>query len=208
MHWGSRSLTLGLAAIAILVWAHVAYAQIATEDHGVHRTRNMLVTSNRERLDICVDSLVLGASAADARSLVFDAVTQVRKHPLFGPAGLDGAEPVVTAGCSAPANLGAPHWDSKLGAAPQVDVPSPHRLFVFIAEADALARAFGSRLPRTTAQEIYCEDDDCSEVTTALYVTAEELRNPTVLVDALVHGVGLLPPNTGDESAPPPGSQK
>ena len=200
-------LSVVLVIVVVLIWSGTGYTRLVSGREPDKPTVSMLLTNNRTQLNVCVHSLVPGMDNEETRGLVESALAQVRKHPNFKAARLDAADPAVDAGCPAPAQLGSPNWDAKLGAAPIVTTASSYRLFVFVADVEQLSIAFGGRVPRTTAQEILCEGEQCSEVTTALYVTPSELRNQAASIDALTHGVGLLPPNV-DESQPPAGAQK
>ncbi len=103
---------------------------------------------------------------------------------------------MVDTGCPAPPTITDSRYNAnyRSGAPTQSTTPSRYRLFVFVAPSDQLAQAF-PRQPKTreTPQEVLCTGHACVEVTTAVYLTPEELTNQPVLLRALVRGVGLWP---------------
>lgn len=154
-----------------------------------------LLATNRDGLKVCVESLVPGVDRQTIRGRIQGGLTSVANHPDFQAAGLGRRAVVVDAGCPAPPTIADPQYGSsrRLGRPTSVTEPSPYRLFVFVATVEQIAQAFGDRPQHITAQEVLCEKDLCPVVTTALYVTPEELGDRDVLALGLTEGVGLLP---------------
>ena len=84
-------------------------------------------------------------------------------------------------------------WETGIAAGEQMGepIPSQYRTFVFVAPMGNLYREDGSRF-HITPQEYLCHNDACAEVTTALYLTPDELSNPGVVASHLTAAVGLL----------------
>lgn len=203
----SRIWIAALIVIALSVWTNVAYGRLALGHGAVHPVDSMLLTDNREELRICVESLVASESTPMAREFVSEVLPTVRAHRHFEPAGYAVGTPVVEIGCPGSPNLDSPHWNSKLGAPTIVSVPSTYRLFVYVMNPQELAALFKTQGPRTTAQEIVCEGDECAQVTTAVFVTPEELRDMKTLVTSLNHGLGLEWPSASESGSPVPGEK-
>ena len=185
-----------LVALFAAVGAVVAGADQAFGHPGTHATTTTaLLTTNRPGLKVCVESLVPDVDTQTIRGRVQGGLAAVANHPDYQAAGL-GRQPVaVDAGCPARPTVADPRYrpSSRLGAPAAVTEPSLYRLFIFIASPEQIAQAFGDRPQHITAQELLCDGDLCPVVTTALYLTPPELRDPAVLATGLTEGVGLLP---------------
>ncbi|ACZ43619.1 hypothetical protein Tter_2732 [Thermobaculum terrenum ATCC BAA-798] len=164
---------------------------------------SLLLSSNRSGLAICVDSKTAAISDDDLRRDIQDAMMQLKAHPHFVSAGLAVAEPRIDISCPGPARMLDPNFDLETGMIPgQSDVvtdPSQYRVFVFLVEKEVVAKANGYR---EYPQETWCPQggDACGEVTTALYLTPEDLTLPARLERLLTLAVGLDP----DPSTPNP----
>ena len=86
------------------------------------------------------------------------------------------------------------NWSGpKFGAPHYPDTPSESSTIVFIVSTEEAQKAFGNIYPRTTPQEVICHGTVCGDVTTAVYITREELNNGDLLGRELSWSVGLIP---------------
>lgn len=159
-----------------------------------------LLTTNRSALRVCVDNGTdqTGPVAGHAEN-VRRGLDRLKGHARFTTSGYDRAPVVVDAGCPANGALqasGQPHL--KNGGSPvsyAVAVPSQYRVMVFVTTSAEISRMFGTaRFPMSTQEEL-CFDRDCFEVTTALYVTRDQLGT-TALDGGLRKALGLEPVQT------------
>jgi hypothetical protein len=157
---------------------------------------------DRDRLAICVQPVAgAGVTPQEARSLVEGALSAVAQHPNWAPAGLAIAAPTTEIGCPTGPQLLQPGvaFDGKASlkngerSTPQVARASRFRAFVFILPDGQSSQLFANTARRTAAQEILCAGKVCAEVTTGLYLSPPELRDPQVLRAALERAIGLEP---------------
>jgi hypothetical protein len=189
-----------LTLILVLVVALAVSASLAAtgrvESHeGIHFSSDTaLLVTNRDTLKICVESLVPGTTAGSILAGVRDGLPRLTAHPDFQRAGLAQGQITVDAGCPAPPTIADPRYDptDMSGRPAVVATPSDYRLFIFFAPADQLDAKFTWE-PRLTPQEVLCNGTMCQEVTTAFYLTPEELRDRATVERGLIQGVGLWP---------------
>lgn len=169
-----------------------------------------LLSTNRSNLQLCVESLVSGLSNQQVQGKVRGAMTKVANHPDFQHAGLGRGPIVVDQSCPSDPLVLDPTHDKvhreRLGNPKKVTEPSTYRTFVYVITDAQLAQGFRlpDRYPRLSAQEVMEEGGLLPTVTMALYVTANELNDPSFLEHSLTHAVGLWPvdePRT--EESPP-----
>lgn len=186
-------MTITLAAIAAVVWT-LAVHRITSGHDEVARTNSILITSNRDTLRICVQSYHPQVTNEQLRSTVGKALNLVQTHPDFERSGLGAQAPVVDIGCPGPARAGMPGFDWEDGMAPEssalVETPSNYRTFVFVVSSERLLLPNGTTFWRTP-QELYCYEGRCGEVTTALYLTPEELDMVDLVSLRLADTLGL-----------------
>lgn len=206
----SRRLTFALLLAIVLAAAASLYAADRVRGHeGIRLTRETaLLTSNRDVLKICVESLVPGTSSQALVDGLRGGLPRLTAHPDFQRAGLGNAPVTIVPGCPAPPTIADPRYDRlDMSGRPRiVTEPSEYRLFVFVAPTEQLAAAFDWS-PRLTPQEMLCGGSVCQEATTALYLTLGEVTNRAVLERGLVQGVGLWPegrPRTNPAFDPDP----
>jgi len=204
---GSRDgLWLGLAASALVIGAAAGTALGVLTLAGVtfqgseqspDRKEGLLLTANRDRLAICVQAVGIDpVMQTEAKTRIEELLPELEKHRNWVLARLDVAPPVVDAGCPSDPALLRPGADVKFGAADSSSVvkeASQHRLFVFILPQSEIERLFAGWPYRRVPQELVCEGHQCGEVTTAIYLSLEELQSESFLKESLVKGIGLEP---------------
>jgi hypothetical protein len=187
-----------LAVVAAGVWLAVFYKV----GHGAHFTDGSLMVSNRDKLAICVDSKVPELSNEQLKAMVATGLEQVKTHPMYQRAGLAVAPPSIDIGCPGPMRVWMPGFDIWTGDAEgqitTVAQPSEYRTFVFVVPDEQIQpfRDYDPYTPyprRRAAQEVFCEGEQCFEVTTSLYLSTADLANRAVLLANLTRGVGLDP---------------
>jgi hypothetical protein len=179
-----RFLTLAaLIAVAVGVWIYPH--STTAHDHEF-----------RPNLELCVENLDGTPASQRALGKITAAFNQVKLHPSFHDAQLDrGTGPAIVAGCPSRATILSSTWTGpKYGASDTItQEPSEFHTFVFIVPQATVDAKFGSMYPRLTTQETVCMDHACGEISTAVYITPEELENFDVLKRSLSWGVGLVP---------------
>jgi hypothetical protein len=197
-----RIILLGVVVVSFSIFA--ASMAIAMQRSGdVTTSDTMLQTSNRERLEICVQPVQLPAlNKAEAASAVEDALLRVAQHPKWAGSGY-AAEggPTVDANCSTEPYLlkpGVEVVDGKMNPGspiPEVSEPSRYKLFVFVLPPELLATVIKGKLDvRYARQEALCSPGQCFTVTTGIYLTPAELEETDFLVDWLQKGLSLERP--------------
>ncbi len=171
-------------------------------------------------LPMCVDQAGTNVDLGDARERIKRAMKRdVEEHPRFEAVGYSRNGWTLAKGCpSAPALLQSGDRHFKLGGSALVgrtDKASGIRAFVYIVSADAIERMFGDLTYRTATQEIICSDDHCAAVSTAYYITPEELAlsdtpdGRSRIARGLVQAIGLEAPvlidnrQLGPKQSPP-----
>lgn len=135
-------------------------------------------------------TVAVAATSLDLDKII-TAFRTVSMHPDYAAAGYGepGRIPQIAAGCPKPPTL-----RSLQGKPQTVDTPSPFLAFVFVAPADMLqSEHFYEKYARVTTQEWTCEGNNCSEATSAVYLTPEELDDPVQLVRSLTEAIWLQP---------------
>ncbi len=173
-----------LSLIAVTVWSF-PYLSSA----GAHQQHH------RANLQLCIENLDGTPASKKAMGKIMAAFKKVQAHRHFKDAQLDrGGGPTIVAGCPSEATIKSERWAGfKLGAPNLRTEPSEISTFVFIVPQEEAQRAFGNLFPRITPQEIMCHEEECGEVSTATYITPEELENFDILARSLSWGVGLIP---------------
>ena len=162
---------------------------------------NVLLVSSRDSLVVCVAPLVEGSQAAGvgvaAAQTVLDGLSASQSEEWVDAAGATE----VTGECSRRVSV-MPGLDGNYAIAdePPVEEPSPERLFVVLVPDDLLAQTIGKGLRGDSAFaqaaiEMMCSDDNCFEVTTAVYVGESSAKDTSggALVDAMSWGLGIRP---------------
>jgi hypothetical protein len=190
----SRRLTIGLLlAIALAIGVGYRWSGVASGHDGEHLDpTTALLTNNRPGLKICVQSLLPGVEVAAVQRQLTARMADVSKHPDFSRGGLNRQPVAIDAGCPSGPTIAEPGYTrgDKIGAPAIVKEPSPYRLFIFVASEEQIARAFDWQ-PHLTPQELICEGGGCAEVTTALYLTPQQIADGSASARGLAQGIGL-----------------
>ena len=153
-----------------------------------------LLTDNRDRFAICIDTDGVQSAVQDSAKTSFEtAFAYAESDPSWARAGLDIGIPRVDIGCPA----GSTVFDSaarlttgKFGLiahnAPVVDVASIYRVFIFVVSERVLMDSFGDGYPVATQEYLATSRDERSPVTMGLYVTPGQLEDPTYLAEWLL----------------------
>jgi len=172
----------------------------------------LLLIQERDQLAICVEWLPPGfspdstspqlASPAPeqlaAQAAVEAALPALAQHRVWSKWDLSNPPPTVSGDCPS----GPAAYDAEGGSVPGlppsffnvagrlITTASPYRVHVFVVAPDEIDR-LGGRNWRYTVEETICEDHICSEVTTGLYMSADEMTNQDFVVARLARGIGL-----------------
>jgi hypothetical protein len=188
-----------VAAAAVALLTGVAFA-LNSGSHG--RSGDALLTSNREKLRLCVEVIdVAEAKSKDAAEKITKAFTKVVKHPKFADWGYAKGDVDVDSGCPGEPFLLQPGIEFKNGLPvgepkpPVVDEASVYRLFVYVVSQKVRDSVIKGDLDvRSFPQEAICENRTCRTVTTAIYLTEEEFEDKEFLTEWLIRGLELEPP--------------
>ncbi len=175
------------------------------QDTGVDFSGDLLATTNRSILSVCVDGTPGYALTQDD----LDAVTEALDRGFEGLAGPDavfneryGEDTRVIQGCPTPTvTLGATLASKEVSelTTRSFDAASPHRMFVYLVAPLAFDVTFPEERPFVRgAAEMLCRGDQCAEVTTALYVKSD--IDPDPLTEALLYSLGLREPGSEPRS--------
>ena len=173
-----------------------ATAQLTGTAEPVNRTGTALLTSNRDRLAVCVDDPSTAESAAEPIGVqeVNSAIQALSENPTWQRLGLSEPAPLVREICpSVPALYdpgpygGETLWDVR---GRRVEIPSYFRVHVYVLPQEEIDHVGGSGW-RQVSEENMCELDNCSEVTTGLYVSLDELRDSGFFVPLFARAVGI-----------------
>lgn len=163
---------------------------------------NMLLASNRSDLALCTD-VVIGTAGDIPPQQVAEQVegvlmNQVRHHPRWHMLGYDQFPIRVEVDCPSEAYLlqpGAQHpivsGDLPETRVPITDEPSPFRVHLYVVSQEQIQRIFFGTNHRVAPQEMLCEERECFEVTSALYLSPEEVFNQQDLRDGLERVLAL-----------------
>lgn len=167
-----------------------------------------LGATNRDRLRLCVQSLLPEVDNAVVQKAVAEVLPQVRAHPDYKPGGLDVKPPAVESGCPGIPQIDRPGFTGAQGGwlNPPTRVPeaSPYQVFVYLASAERLTAAGlagqevseGAPRPRLLDREFQRTAPGSGNfvpVTHELYFTPEELNNPDQIGRALHRALKLEP---------------
>jgi hypothetical protein len=186
--------------LGVLTLAGVTFQGSGSAEEGplVGPSGNLLITANRDRLAICIDSASPVTSApaslpANAKEAMQTALQEVARHPYWQRAGITLA-PVVDVGCpSPPPPIGDPSSYAPIEGVWgfPVSMPSYYRVFVFVLDPHELQKLVGTSRSRRAPQELSCLGDSCAEITAALFLSVDELADPAFVTDNLEKATGL-----------------
>jgi hypothetical protein len=151
---------------------------------------------------ICVQAIGVDAAVETiAEAKLETAMVQVMQHPLWNMFHREWAPPLVDIGCPSGPLVGRPgvtygqgtsvdHWIQYV-----VAEPSFYRTFVFIMPLEEIDRLLDGAPWRLVPQEFEQTGGDVfGEVTNAIFVSPEELEDPSFLVQQLTYAIGLEAP--------------
>jgi hypothetical protein len=214
-----------VAAVAGVTLATTTLLGVTFGGSGSQQAQGAQVPAARDRLAICVQAVEIEsvlsptgeevlqpvrgdpAIESEAKAQVEAALTEVAKHPSWEPAGFGKASPQIDIGCPSDPLVTRPgmQWAN---AQPFGDIPGPHvsqpsfyRVFVFIMPSlNHVDHLLGGTSRRVAVQEflsanLYKEGPTLVEVTSAIYVTPEEIEAGGPFLSRLLSaGVGLSGP--------------
>lgn len=157
-----------------------------------------LVGQERDQatLQLCAQYMDGSLPSAVEMDKLRAALAEVQRHPDYVQAGFDrGGPPTLRTGCPKPPAI--------ITNLLTVVTPSIYTSFVFLATAEELARyRFPENDPRVYTEEFLCDIHEapgqepsgvCTEVTTGVYLSTEELNDQRFVVRNLTAGVSLDP---------------
>jgi hypothetical protein len=148
----------------------------------------------------CIEAIgVNPAVEAVAKTRVETAMVQVMQHPLWNLFHSDWAPPLMNVGCPSDPLVGRPGIETGQGQYVGGDwiqyvvaEPSFYRTFVFIMPLEEIDRLLGGLTVRVAPQEfVQTGGDVFAEQTNAIFVSPEELEDPSFLVQWLTYATGL-----------------
>ena len=185
--------------------ASASPAASASPSEKSRRVEGMLLTDNRDALRICVQVIDLADAAAKEADAVTDvelAMSEVRTHPRWVQAlspGQSETDSAVKAGCP----VGPAYYDARAGPSfgeqvgdnrgRCVNSPSPYLVHMYVLPEEEILRIVGpSENYHGGPEEFICGEGGVSVwVTTGLYFSPTELRNPAVVTRDMEFAIGL-----------------
>lgn len=150
-------------------------------------TGNALLTNNRDQLNICVEistsSFPKELENKDLSTLLEKWInTDLKEHPDWKSKGFDGYRLNITNGCPFTPFLlqdGAKHpiFSGEIVPSRYIEEPSPYRFAVFVVDQSIIEKHFKGINSRWGPEELLCEGEECNEVTSAIYLTVDEVKN-------------------------------
>lgn len=183
---------------------------MANESHEHLESTSALLTSNRDKLSICIDT---DKSVKDRVDIVHTAnkvkrliKTEIPNLQYWPETDYGKYNIKVTRNCpnepyllksQARHPILATNDPQNTSPIPIVEHPSPHRLHIYVVSQETMGKMFeGNEQLHYSPEEILCTLHDsaehCSEVTTALYMTPENLISDEYLVTEIGKGLGLI----------------
>ncbi len=157
----------------------------------------------RKALEICayVDGTTLGVADDEARREIEAALARLLRESRLGALAAVPTKPMRACAVTPfHVGTGARHDSNRK---PGESFPSPPRvdasaaasevLRVVVAPTERIEFIFGSVPRRRVAEEFVCATGACREVTTALYLTVQELRDASRLAAFLAEALGAVP---------------
>ncbi len=171
------------------------------EKTGGHLDGSKLLTSARDRLAICVQTVGIGdmesSVASQAKTTIESTLADLAGDPVWVKEDLGSPPPVVDVGCP----VGPAAYDPQAGPRDgktlflvrgrDVGQASYYRVFVFVLPDAEITRLAGSSGYRLTSEEFLCEVDACAEVTAGIYLRPAEVAEGGLLEENLRRAVGL-----------------
>lgn len=129
---------------------------------------NALITTNRDRLNICVDSTLESSEwiVPRAREMLVskDFSVQIDNGCPFKPfLSIDGSE--------------HPIYGNGEMVGRYIEEPSMYRFAVFIVDETLIREKFANASTRWSPEEMLCENSECNEVTLSIYLSEQDITN-------------------------------
>ena len=206
-----RILTIGFC-VAMGVAVALVFAAVLRDGGSSapeERDSGLLLTGNRERLQVCIETLAEKSDQDSQKQAAEDALSRLAEHANWRAAELDKGVPLVVIGCQTQPFLlssGVSYANggfTEFPNFPEVKEPSQSRVMIFVLPDDKIDSMFGNSPVRYAMQEAICDGGQCSTVTTGLYVKSSELTGDD-LERLLALAIGLkgldVPADEGTET--------
>jgi hypothetical protein len=194
----AAGITLGVTTLLGVTFQGSGEAQ-----QEVRRVASALLTSNRERLQICVEAVGLEAAAeSQAKASLQQALADLQENnPRWDDAAVPSASPLVEIGCPSPPSVyrDGVRLERAGGKGLLVDPPvvveepSVYRAFVFVLPPAKFDSLFGDAEPYVS-EEFLKSGHTAVEVTSGLYLKSDALDDLPSLVDKLGRAIGVWEP--------------
>lgn len=134
----------------------------------------------------------------------------LKLHPDYVPSRLVTVPSQVDVGCPGPARATMPGFNYMFGTAPGAPLvttePSQYRVFVFVVPREKVALPDGSVIWRAQQEKFCVHEGFCPEVTTALYLTPDDVSLGSRVGQLVTDTVGLEVPQLRPDR-PDPGER-
>jgi hypothetical protein len=161
-------------------------AQAESNDH-TRLIASPVLADSRTEMAFCVDTQSFGANSK-AQDLNIDHLKvnilslfdSIKQNSSWEEQGFSGLNLRIDNDCPGYPYLmkpGAAHPLFTNDHAPidVLEVPSNYRIHIYLAPSDVITKFFAGTNLRSAPQEMICSEHECYEVTTAIYLTHEEL---------------------------------
>lgn len=160
-----------------------------------------LLTKNRDSLTICIENYSEQFPGEElsggqlTNNALFEVENSLSKHARWEAQGLDKVDINFVSGCSFKPLLLEPgknhvFFSGDIDSIRTVENASKERLGIFIVDNDVINKHFNDAPLRMAPEEFICEKNECNEVTTGVYLTADEYQNIR-LTQELSYALGL-----------------
>ncbi|MBD3917613.1 hypothetical protein H8B09_02525 [Paenibacillus sp. PR3] len=150
-------------------------------------TNRATLTSNRDKISICIGDYTQTSSSKSLSEKVINSTNsilegQLKKHAKWKDSGYSKEQFEVVKGCSFTPFLlddgnAHPVYSGKMNKKLDriIDTPSKEQLGIFIVDPTVIEKHFKDAPDRWSPEEMLCENNECAEVTSGIYLTADEL---------------------------------
>ncbi|MEX1195013.1 MAG: hypothetical protein WED85_08145 [Dehalococcoidia bacterium] len=199
----------GTAAVALLIFLILTVGGVDLREEGTAQesggfTGDLLIWSGRQELAVCVEvagsakneQQVVASEAVESVSPALLIVSQDEAFTASERLQTAASSVVVEAECPGDAQLDCPAYpyDPPILCPDGYEIvkePSKYRVFVYVVSDADLEQILGGATQRRGGGEHLCSGDSCSEVTSAVYVSVNELNDTQVLAGILREGLGF-----------------
>lgn len=168
------------------------------KDAAAQLSDNVLLTKNRSTVEICIDSFVPDVANEKGKKLVEQVMTNtVTKNPKWN-ADYRQYDFVVKSTCNVtPYLLKKGTFHPVLSGEPDpgrvVKTASTSRVTIFIVPQQIKEKHFKNSKILTSPEEMLCEEDNCYEVTSGVYLSPQEFYTPGTLEVGLNQALAIEP---------------